>query len=105
MSFSLFGSCTKIASQLHDTHTNTGANTQQIGSVIDETGTVDSGKLVLSVAAWEQLLGRTVEQLGATKLDTLRYLEHRLLLLRVTMGFVWCADGEIGRLGVWCIGN
>ncbi|KAF2825825.1 hypothetical protein CC86DRAFT_467442 [Ophiobolus disseminans] len=80
-------------------------NPRILGPIIDETGQISSGKLVLSDKAWEQLLGRTAEQLVATDIDTLRYLEQRLLLLRVTMGFVWCAEGEMGRLAVWCVGN
>jgi hypothetical protein len=60
---------------------------------------------VLADQAWEELLGRNVEQLVKTELDVLRYLEQRLTFLRVTMGFVWCAEDEIGRLGVWCVRN
>jgi hypothetical protein len=60
---------------------------------------------VLSDAAWEQLLGRTKEQLVSTSIEVLRYLEQRMVWLRVTMGFVWNAEDEIGRLGVWCVGN
>lgn len=77
----------------------------QLGPIIDETGTISSGKLVLSDRAWEELLGRSVAQLVATDVEVLRYLEQRLMFLRVTMGFVWGAEDEIGRLAVWCVGN
>jgi hypothetical protein len=78
---------------------------RQLGPIIDETGQISSGKLILSDAAWEQLLGRTAEQLIKTELEVLRYLEQRLLLLRVTLGFAMCLEEGIGRLGVWCIKN
>lgn len=78
---------------------------KQLGPVIDETGQIASGKLVLTDAAWEQLLGRSPAQLVSTNLETLRYLEQRLLLLRVTMGFALSLEDGLGRLGVWYIGN
>jgi hypothetical protein len=77
----------------------------QLGPIIDETGQISSGKLILSDAAWEQLLGRTAEQMVSTNVDVLRYLEQRLLMLRVTMGFVLRLEDEVGRLGVWCVRN
>jgi hypothetical protein len=67
----------------------------QLGPVIDETGEVSSGKLILSDQAWEQLLGRTAEQLVSTSVDVLQYLEQRLLLLRVTMGFALRLDDVV----------
>jgi hypothetical protein len=60
---------------------------------------------MLSDIAWEQLLGRKAEQLVKTGLETLRYLEQRLVFLRVTMGFVVNLEEEVGRVGVWCVGN
>jgi uncharacterized Fe-S cluster-containing protein len=51
------------------------------------------------------LLGRSAKQLSATGLETLRYLEQRLVFLRVTMGVVVKLEGEIGRVGVWCVAN
>jgi hypothetical protein len=60
---------------------------------------------MLSDIAWEQLLGRKAEQLVKTGLETLRYLEQRLMFLRVTMGFVVKLEEEVGRVGVWCVGN
>jgi hypothetical protein len=51
------------------------------------------------------LLGRTAAQLVETDRDVLRYLEQRLLLLRVTMGFALSLEDEIGRLAVWCVKN
>jgi len=45
--------------------------------------------LVFADAAWEQLLGRTARQLVTSSLEVLKQLEHRLLFLRVSMGFGW----------------
>ncbi|KAI4104803.1 MAG: hypothetical protein L6R37_003076, partial [Teloschistes peruensis] len=43
-----------------------------IGTLIDETGAISSGKLVLSTEAWEQLLGRTAGQLARTDAQELK---------------------------------
>lgn len=75
----------------------------QLGPILDETGQIDSGKLVLSDRAWAELLGRTPPQLVDTDPEVLRYLEQRLLFLRVTMGFALKLDEEIGRLAIWCV--
>lgn len=76
----------------------------QLGDVIDETGTISTGKLIFSDEAWEQLLGRTAEQLVNASLDVMKYLEQRLLFLRLTLGFgIHLGNEEIGRLVVWCV--
>lgn len=62
--------------------------------MIDETGQIASGKLIFSSKAWEQLLGRSAHQLVKTDLEILRYLEQRLLFLRLTLGFGWCLEGS-----------
>lgn len=62
---------------------------------------ISSGKLILSEAAWEQLLGRTAEQLVQSDVEILRYLEHRLVFLRITMGFALSLDDGVGRLAIW----
>ncbi|KAH7371258.1 hypothetical protein BKA66DRAFT_470009 [Pyrenochaeta sp. MPI-SDFR-AT-0127] len=80
-------------------------NPRILGPIIDETGQISSGKLILSDSAWEQLLGRTAEQLLVTDINVLQYLEHRLLFLRVTMGFTLRLDNEVERLAIWCVGN
>lgn len=78
----------------------------QLGPIVDETGQVSSGKLILSDEAWAQLLGRTAQQLVESGVDVLAYLEQRLLFLRLTMGFVLdLEEDEIARLAVWCVGN
>lgn len=73
--------------------------------MLDETGQVSSGKLVLSDRAWEELLGRTAAQLVDTDVEVLRYLEQRLLFLRVTMGFALKLEDEVGRLAIWSVKN
>lgn len=77
----------------------------QLGPILDETGQVGNGKLILSDRAWEELLGRTASQLVHTDLEVLRYLEQRLLFLRVSMGFALKLDDGIGRLAIWCVKN
>jgi hypothetical protein len=70
-------------------------NPRILGPVLDETGQVSSGKLLFSDVAWEQLLGRTSEQLVSTTLEVLKALEHRLSFLRVSLGFGWCLEGTM----------
>ncbi|KAI9695113.1 MAG: hypothetical protein M1820_008881 [Bogoriella megaspora] len=67
---------------------------QSVGSVIDETGCIASGKLIFSDFAWEQLLGRTAQQLVDSNAELLKYLEQRMLFLRVTLVFGWAAEVE-----------
>ncbi|KAJ4290447.1 hypothetical protein N0V90_010663 [Kalmusia sp. IMI 367209] len=79
-------------------------NPRILGSIIDETGQIGTGKLIFADAAWEQLLGRSAQQLVAAPLDVMRYLEQRLLFLRLTLGFgIHLGTEEIGRLVVWCV--
>ncbi|KAF1971037.1 hypothetical protein BU23DRAFT_537230 [Bimuria novae-zelandiae CBS 107.79] len=79
-------------------------NPRILGPVIDETGQISTGKLIFSDAAWEQLLGRTAQQLVTAKLDVMQYLEQRLLFLRLTLGFgIYLGTEEIGRLVIWCM--
>ncbi|EMD65088.1 hypothetical protein GGP41_003735 [Bipolaris sorokiniana] len=80
-------------------------NPRILGPILDETGQIGSGKLILSDDAWCQLLGRTPHQLVETDLDVLLYLEQRLLFLRLTMGFVLDLEDEIARLAIWCVRN
>ncbi|KAF2112935.1 hypothetical protein BDV96DRAFT_497013 [Lophiotrema nucula] len=86
-----------------DKHVPLRINPKIIGPIIDETGQISSGKLIFSDTAWEQLLGRTPEQLVNTDLEVLRYLEQRLLFLRVSLGFGCDGVGEVGRLCIWCV--
>lgn len=58
---------------------------------------------MLSERAWGELLGRSASQLVVTDLEILRYLEQRLLFIRVTMGFALKLEDEIGRLAIWCV--
>ncbi|KAF2190203.1 hypothetical protein K469DRAFT_25482 [Zopfia rhizophila CBS 207.26] len=68
-------------------------NPRILGPIIDETGQINTGKLIFSATAWEQLLGRAPEQLVETDIEVLKYLEQRLLFLRVSLGFGWCLEG------------
>lgn len=79
-------------------------NPKCLGPVIDETGSSQAGKLYLSADAWQQLLGKTRQELCAMSVDDLRILEQRMLFTRVNMGVAWYAeevDVGVGRLWVW----
>lgn len=78
-------------------------NPRILGPIVDETGQISTGKLILADTAWCQLLGRTAQQLVETDIHVLRYLEQRLLFLRVTMGFALQLEDGIGRLAIWCV--
>ncbi|KAL6709076.1 hypothetical protein ACN47E_001892 [Coniothyrium glycines] len=80
-------------------------NPRILGPLVDETGMISSGRIILAEKAWQQLLGRTPEQLGKTEVNVLSYLEQRLVFLRVTMGFALSLDDEITRLAIWCVRN
>ncbi|KAF2011537.1 hypothetical protein BU24DRAFT_486258 [Aaosphaeria arxii CBS 175.79] len=80
---------------------NLRVNPKILGPIIDETGNLASGKLILSADAWEQLLGRTADQLVAMDLAGLTYLEHRLMFIRLSWGFAFSND--VGRLCVWTV--
>jgi hypothetical protein len=67
-------------------------NPRLVGTLVDESGAVGCGGLVWSEAAWEQLLGRTAEELTQASKELLAYLEHRLLFLKVTLLFGWSEE-------------
>lgn len=69
-----------------------------MGTFIDETGAISSGKLIFSGEAWEQLLGRSAEELAKCDGQLLKYLENRILFLRLTLLFGW--SEKVGRLCV-----
>lgn len=71
-------------------------NPRLVGLLIDETGAITSGKLVWSDDAWEQLLGRNAEGLAGASLTLLKYLENRLLFLKLAVMFGWSED--VGKL-------
>jgi len=96
-------SSTSVPTITHSSSSLTNSRPLQLGPLLDETGQISSGKLILSDAAWTQLLGRSPEQLVDTRLEVLRYLEQRLLFLRISMGFALKLEDEIGRLAVWCV--
>ncbi|KAL8759104.1 MAG: hypothetical protein Q9199_000986 [Rusavskia elegans] len=73
-------------------------NPRLVGTFIDETGAISSGKLVFSTEAWEQLLGRSTEELAKCDVQLLKYLENRILFLRLTLLFGW--SEKVGRLCV-----
>ena len=72
----------------------------QVGLLVDETGAITSGKLIWSDEAWEQLLGRNAEELVAAtgNVQLLKYLENRLLFLKLAVMFGW--SEEVGKIVV-----
>jgi len=75
-----------------------------VGLLIDETGAITSGKLIWSDEAWEQLLGRSAEELAAasSSAQLLKYLENRLLFLKLAIMFGW--NEEVGKIVVLRVG-
>ena len=73
-------------------------NPRLLGLLIDESGAITSGKLIWSDDAWWQLLGRTAEELAQSDAVLLKYLEDRLLFLKLAVMFGWSAD--VGKLVV-----
>lgn len=82
----------------------TSPNGAQVGLLIDETGAIASGKLIWSDEAWGQLLGRSAEELAAasSSVQLLKYLENRLLFLKLAIMFGW--SGEVGKIVVLRVG-
>ncbi|KAG9915377.1 hypothetical protein KCV05_g12734, partial [Aureobasidium melanogenum] len=71
-------------------------NPRLIGRLIDESGCILSGKLVLSDHAWTRLLGRSVGEMIQSSASTLKSVEHRMLHVRITLRFWWSAG--VGKL-------
>ena len=65
---------------------------------MDESGAITSGKLIWSDEAWEQLLGRDAKGLADASVKLLKYLENRLLFLKLAVMFGWSED--VGKLCV-----
>ena len=63
---------------------------------MDESGAITSGKLIWSDEAWEQLLGRDAKGLADSSVKLLKYLENRLLFLKLAVMFGWSED--VGKL-------
>ena len=58
-------------------------NSRVLGQVMDETGCVSGGKLLLSDDAWVDLLGRPPSDLLKLSGEGVKYLAERLLFVRV----------------------
>ena len=63
---------------------------------MDESGAIASGKVIWSDEAWEQLLGRDAKGLADSSVKLLKYLENRLLFLKLAVMFGWSED--VGKL-------
>ena len=69
-------------------------NPRVIGNLIDESGTVNGGKLVWSDVAWRRLLGYDDEGLAKLGSKGLQALEARMSFLRVILLVGWRAEVE-----------
>ncbi|KAG0652657.1 hypothetical protein D0Z07_0242 [Hyphodiscus hymeniophilus] len=73
-------------------------NPKIIGMLIDETGCITPGKLLWSERAWEQLLGRTVKEVTEMTNEEIRWLEQRMMFMRMHLVFGW--EESVGRLAI-----
>lgn len=67
-------------------------NLRILGEVVDETGRVAAGKMLFSLLAWRDLLGRNPEDLLDMGIDEIKHLSDRLLFCRLTLVFGWTGD-------------
>lgn len=73
-------------------------NPRIIGMLVDETGNIVPGKLLWRERAWEQLLGRTVKELTELRNEEIRWLEQRMVFMRMHLVFGW--EESVGRLAI-----
>ncbi|WPH02560.1 Hypothetical protein R9X50_00542500 [Acrodontium crateriforme] len=69
-------------------------NPRVLGQVIDETGSITSGKLLFCDQAWLELFGRKPKDLPALHSDAVKALSDRLLFCRVNLMFGWTGDAS-----------
>lgn len=93
----LYANCTRLQCKSCEAWVLLRVNPRIVGRVLDETGCVSGGKLIWSNDAYEELLGRTAEELCASSCDLLRYLEHRMTGLRVTLIVGWPGSDFAGE--------
>nr|POE80955.1 hypothetical protein CFP56_57029 [Quercus suber] len=82
-------------------------NPRILGQILDETGCITSGKLLLSDCAWRQLLGCEAAELLRMSAESIEDLSHRVAFCRISLMFGWTGDatkagGRICVLGVQC---
>jgi hypothetical protein len=73
-------------------------NPRILGLLLDETGCIALGKLLWSERAWEQLLGRTVKEVTEMTNEEIRWLDKRMLFMRMHLVVAW--EETVGRLAV-----
>lgn len=69
----------------------------KIGTLIDETGCIGQGKLILSDMVCERLMGSALVDMTVS-IESMRAVEARLLYSRVNLIFYW--SRELGRLAI-----
>jgi hypothetical protein len=72
-------------------------NPKILDYVVDETGTVSSGKLLLSDQAWHDLLGQDVGSLVQLNADEMGLLSDHIIFCRLTFVFGW--SGGLTEVG------
>jgi hypothetical protein len=72
-----------------------------MGTLLDETGSIAGARLLWSPRAWEQLFGRSVHEMTEMTSEEIRWLEQRLLFLRMHLVIGWGPEDVLGgRLAV-----
>lgn len=72
-------------------------NPRIIGTLIDETGSIDAGSVIWSDEAWCKLLhGYTAEKLVGARDEELRRVEEAMMWKRISILFGW--SSSVGRL-------
>lgn len=92
----IFANCLTATCKQCEKPISLAINPRLIGTLIDETGAIGSGKLIWRPQAMEQLLGRTAMELSMSSPALLKYLEQRLLFLRLSVLFGW--SEQVGKL-------
>jgi hypothetical protein len=77
-------------------------NPRILGQVLDETGSISSGKLLFADRAWRDLLGRDAGALLKLSSEKMKWLSDRLLFCRISLRFGWPGDESVagGRICV-----
>ena len=73
-------------------------NPKVLGTLADETGCIAPGKLLWSSKAWEELFGRTEEEVTLMTAEEIGWFEQRVLFMRLHLVFGW--EEDVGRLAV-----
>lgn len=73
-------------------------NPKVIGTLVDETGCIEPGKLLWSPRAWEILFNRSVKQVTEMTLEEHKLFEQRVMFMRMHLVFGW--ETNVGKLAI-----